>query len=483
MRGQGKFTSIIALLTASLLISNLGPQPALAATFGSEIKILLESSESSASWFIPESDLTGIGRVHPDDRFYVYDKGSSERTSVLCYSAGGGIECTTKIPSALNLFYSGAPFFEGVFRSGPNIIWTTKVEHVDRIVKSILISSPNSGEHIQGIDSPNIKLDLTSLNARQVQVPATFEISLNGLLLSTLNSPNGYSQASIPESTLSIGSNNFEITASNEHGTSSQTYAMSKLKPQVDSISIESEKVFYPAKDNFMDDLAIDVLVKSNTKRKLLGVGKLTITDSSNKILFRTDFKATGTIKTVFKPVNRNTFKFGKLRIQVQFTPKAGPSKTFSKTASASPKKLVYSIGSVSVPAWKAKVRCEGGSPRNCSRDNIGAPNGIQLYNDYSSAHQSFFSVSLPAGTYKWRVSLVGFLGLSDSPWLLYATDSQSYTSFMGRTPYSYFSGTWNSEWTKRIISGSAKWKMLSIFPSSIWFSSVKITYMKKTLK
>jgi hypothetical protein len=298
-------------------MSNVSPQSAFATTYGSEIKISLESSQSRAPWFIPESDLTGIGRVHPDDRFYVYDKGSSERTSVLCYSAGGGIECTTNIPSALNVFYSGTPLFEGVFRSGPNIIWKTKVQHVDRIVNSISISSPNSGEHIEGVDNPNIKLELTSLNARQIQIPATFEISINGLLHSTLNSSNGYSQTLIPESKLTIGSNNLEIRASNEHGDFSQTYTISKLKPQVRSIAINTDKVFYPVKDNYIDDLAIEVLVKSNTKRKLPGVGKLTITDASNKTLYRSDFNPTGTIKTK-QNVNKQIRRCYKRRQTIQ---------------------------------------------------------------------------------------------------------------------------------------------------------------------
>ena len=484
LRGLSKLTATLASMAFA---SHYFVAPGFSVEMGSPIQVNLNTQAVYVNWNISTSSLEDVDSWAEGLQISVTSTGAIAQQPADCLRMGDRLACRLTRTSFQALATQGQVSIVGMVGPERKFTWPTTINVVDSEVLSKLeIEDGLDGSHLTGVDPDRITLTIKARNLSGAQLPALFSMSKDGELASTTETPTNEWSFSLSASALDIGENTFEFLAENEFGEISQSFSIVRELPALGKVRIDSPKDFFPVKDGYLDFLSFTVDVPSASDRTLRGKGNVTIFDSKNKSVFVKQITKTGTQSFIYKPT-APARSAGKHRIVVVFQPTGGSKKTSTATVVGSPQKMTVSSGSITVAGWAAKNDC-GSSYAPCEKgSNSGSPNGIGLYNDVIDLdHESYFSVNVPNGTFRWKVSFGGFWnGINGPSFNLTATDSSFGRSFgyIGSTPQANdWSGTWGSSWATIEPSNKASWKMSSDEWGYIYFRTVTIQYQKRTL-
>lgn len=484
-RGLSRLTATLASMA---IVSHSIISPAYSVEMGSPIQININNQSMYVSWSISTSSLEEVGSWAEGLQVSVSSTGPAAQQPADCLRMVDRLACRLTRTSFQSLANQGQVSIVGTLGLERRFTWPTTINVVDsEVLSSLEIEDGLDVSHLTGVDPDRITLTIKARNLSGAQIPALFSMSKDGELSSTTDTPTSEWSFSLSASSMDIGENTFEFLAENEYGEIVQSFSIVRELPALGKVRIDAPKNFFPIKDGYLDFLPFSVDVPSASGRTLRGKGNVTIFDSKNKAVFVKQITKTGTQNFTYKPAApaRSAVRH---RIVVVFQPTGGSKKTSTATVVGSPQKMTVSTGSITVTGWAAKNDC-GSSYSPCKRgSNSGSPNGIGLYNDLIDLdHESYFSVDVPNGTFRWKVSLGSFWNGTNGPsFNLTATNSsfsESY-GYIGSTPQSdNWRGTWGSSWVTTEPSNKASWKMSSDEWGYIYFRTVTIQYQKRTLK
>ena len=484
IRGLSKLIATLACV--AIVGHSVVPQSA-AVEIGSPIQINLNTQAEFVNWNIRTSSLEEVGSWAEGLQISVSSAGPIAQQPADCLRLEDQLACRLAKATFESLANQGQVSVIGLIGQERMFTWPTTINVVDsEVLSSLEIEDGLPGSHISGVDPDRIMLTIKARNIFGDFIPASFSMSKDGDLMSATDLPISEWSFSISASSLDIGENTFEFLAENEFGEIAQSFSIIRELPAIANVRIQSPKNFFPVKDGYLDFLPFTVDVPSASDRTLKGIGNVTIFDAKNKAVFVKQITKTGLQSFTYKPLTPAK-SAGKHRIVAVFQPTGGSKKTSTVSVVASPQKMTVSSGSITVNGWAAKNDC-GSSYKPCEKgSNSGSPNGIGLYNDLVDLdHESYFSVNVPNGTFRWKVSFGGFWnGINGPSFNLTATDSSFGQSFgyLGSTPQTNdWSGTWSSSWASIEPSNKASWKMSSDDWGYIYFRTVTIQYQKRTL-
>lgn len=465
---------------------------------GSPINVYIDTQASEVQIFIPDNWIENQEFLDLGLGLKVSKSDGTQDQGLDCNQGVKSLSCSlamSRFQDLTSMSPNWASEEQGQFKilgtsvNGDSYTWPLVFYKVDNLIPNeVQVTDSVDSEYLVGIDSKKIAVTINVLNREGSLVDADVTVTLNERTVMSGPASAGVLVFNISESLLTIGSNEFSVSVENEFGQLDRTYTLKKSLPEVKSITFDTPKTFFPAKDNYEDNLSFSVIVTSGSSKPFVGTGSMTLSTSSGKVLMKGSFVRPGAFAFTYKPP-ASGYSVGDLKLTATFQPKVGKKVTASTKVVASPKRMVESQGSVTVTAWQAKYDC-GDSYHPCERGSLsGSSNGIALYNDpFDLNHRSMFFVKLPSGAFKWKLSLLGvWTGLSSPSFNLNATDG-SYSEgkgFIGSTPGTPgWEGTWSSNiWIYSVSDGGANWVFESYEPGYFYFQSVTIQYATRTLK
>lgn len=465
---------------------------------GSPISVYIDTLSSEVQISIPANSIEDQEFLNLDAGLAISNLSETREQSLICAQGAKTLSCSLEM-SGFEDLTSMTPDWsseeQGLFKitgtsaTGDEYVWPLVLYKVNNFIPNeIQVTDSVDSEYLVGIDSKKIAVTINVLNREGSLVDADINVTLDERTVISGPTSGGVLVFNISESLLTIGSNEFVVSVENEFGQLDRTYTLNKSLPEIKSITFDTPKTFYPAKDNYEDNLSFNVIVTSGSSKPFVGTGSMTLSTSSGKVLMKGSFVRPGTFAFTYKPPTSG-YPVGDLKLTATFQPKVGKKVTASTKVAASPKRMVESQGSLTVTAWQAKYDC-GESYHPCERGSLsGTPSGIALYNDpFDLNHRSMFFVKLPAGAFKWKLSLLGiWTGLAAPSYQLNATDG-SYSEgkgFIGSTPGQIdWEGNWSSKnWISSVSDGGANWVFESYEPGYLYFQSVTIQYATRTLR